>query len=166
MSERGAIVDLRQGLVVSTYCAWPISSEVIWRCAKVERRDFSNGKDALPATYSIDVERRLVISLAWGVMTSSDVREHRRALRNDPLFDPNYRELVDMTGITEDRVDLGAKQEISQTQLFALGVRRAWVASTDYAFGMARMYAKAAEKQGRVIGVFRTRKEAEDWLGL
>ena len=61
----------------------------------------------MPATYSIDVERKLVVSVAWGVMTSADVRAHRRALRSDPLFDRNYRELVDMTGITEDLVDLG-----------------------------------------------------------
>ena len=120
----------------------------------------------MPATYSIDSERKLVISRAWGVMTSADVREHRRALRSDPSFDRTYRELVDMSGITEDLVDLGAKQEISQDQLFVPGVRRAWVAPADYPFAMARMYAKAAEKQGQVIGVFRTRKEAEEWLGL
>jgi hypothetical protein len=131
----------------------------------VELRALRNGKDDLPATYSIDVERKLVISLGWGVMTSADVREHRRALRNDPLFDPNFRELVDMSGITEDRVDLGAKQEVSQDQIFAPNVRRAWVASADYSFGMARMYAVAAERRGQAIGVFRTRKEAEDWLG-
>ena len=120
----------------------------------------------MPATYSIHVERKLVISRAWGVMTSADVRGHRRALRGDPLFDRTYRELLDMSGITEDLVDLGAKQELSQDQLFTPGVRRAWVAPADYAFGMARMYAIAAEKQGQVIGVFRTMSEAEEWLGL
>jgi hypothetical protein len=132
----------------------------------LEWRDLRNGKDDLPARYSIDVERKLVISLGWGVMTSADVREHRRALRSDPRFDSNFRELVDMSGITEDRVDLGAKQEISQDQIFAPNVRRAWVASANYSFGMARMYAVAAERYGGSIGVFRTRKEAEDWLGL
>ena len=71
-----------------------------------------------------------------------------------------------MSGITEDLVDNKAKQEASQDQLFASGVRRAWVASADYQFGMARMYAIAAERQGQTIGVFRTRIEAEEWLGL
>jgi hypothetical protein len=124
------------------------------------------GGFSLPAKYSIDVERKLVISQAWGVMTDADVHEHRRALRSDPLFDRNYRELIDMNGIKEDLVDLDTKQGISQDQVFAPGVRRAWVASADYPFGMARMYAIAAEKQGQSIGVFRTRKEAEDWLGM
>jgi hypothetical protein len=119
----------------------------------------------MPANYSIDVERKLVISRAWGVMTDADVREHRRALRNDPLFDPTYRELVDMSGISLDLVAISTKQEISQDLLFAPGVRRAWVAPDDHPFGMAQMYAIASEKQGRGVEVFRSRKKAEEWLG-
>lgn len=123
-------------------------------------------EDPLPAKYSIDVERRLVISRAWGTMTDKDVREHNRALRSDPLFDPNYNQLVDMSGITEDLVDIRTKRETSYDQFFAPGVRRAWVTSEDYTFGMARMYAIAAENQGQTIGVFRAISEAEAWLGL
>lgn len=123
-------------------------------------------EDALPAKYLIDVERKLVISQAWGALTNDDVREHYEALRADPLFDPTYRQLVDMTGITEDLVDINTKRQASQNQIFAPGVRRAWVASEDYTFGMARMYAVAAESQGQTIGVFRARSDAEEWLGL
>jgi hypothetical protein len=114
----------------------------------------------------IDVERRLVISRAWGAITDDDVREHARALRADPLFDPTFRQLVDMCGITEDLVNTATKQQASHDLLFAPGVRRAWVASKDYSFGMARMYAVAAERQGQTIGVFRDRSAAEEWLGL
>jgi hypothetical protein len=120
----------------------------------------------LPAAYFIDVERRLVISRAWGAMTDDDVRGHNRMLRADPLFDPTYRQLVDMTEITDDLVDVKTKQEVSHDQFFAPGVRRAWVTSADYTFGMARMYAVAAEDRGQTIGVFRARSEAEEWLGL
>jgi hypothetical protein len=119
----------------------------------------------LPATYLIDPERKLVISHAWGVVTDDDVREHNRMLCTDPLFDPTYRQLVDMSGITEDLVDINTKREVSQNQFFAPGVRRAWVSANDFAFGMARMYAVAAESQGQNIGVFRARREAEEWLG-
>jgi hypothetical protein len=120
----------------------------------------------LPATYVIDPERKLVISSAWGIMTDDDVREHHRMLRDDPLFDPTYRQLIDMTGITEDLVGSRAKRDESQDQIFAPGVRRAWVAPGDYTFGMARMYAVAAETQGQNIGVFRNRSEADQWLGV
>ena len=120
----------------------------------------------MPATYSIDVSRKLIISRAWGAITNDDVREHARMLRADPLFDPSYRQLLDMSGITEDLVDFSTKQEASYNQIFAPGVRRAWVSSADYPYAMARMYAIAAEAQGQVIGVFREMSEAEEWLGL
>lgn len=121
----------------------------------------------MPVSYTIDVERKLVISRAWGAMTDDDVRDHARLLRADPLFDPTYSQLLDMTGISKDLVHTNTKQESSSYgQLFATGVRRAWVASSDYTFGMARMYAVAAERLGQTIGVFRTREEAEKWLGL
>ena len=124
------------------------------------------GEHPLPATYSIDVSRKLVISRAWGAITNDDVREHARKLRADPLFDPGYRQLLDMSGITEDLVDINTKQESSNNPLFAPGVRRAWVSSADYPYAMARMYAVAAERHGQVVEVFREMSEAEEWLGL
>jgi hypothetical protein len=132
--------------------------EVLARCA--------NAEVVVPASYTIIVERKLVISRAWGAVTDDDVREHARMLLADPLFDPNFRQLVDMSGITEDLVGTTTKQQASHHQLFAPGVRRAWVASKAYSFGMARMYAVAAENQGQNVRVFRERSEAEAWLAL
>lgn len=120
----------------------------------------------MPADYLIDVDRKLVISRAWGAVTDYDVREHHQSLRTDPLFDPTYRQLVDMSGITDDLLGIETKREVSGDPIFTPGVRRAWVASGDYAFGMARMYAVAAERQGQTIGVFRASSEAEEWLGV
>jgi hypothetical protein len=99
-------------------------------------------------------------------MTNDDVLEHHRSLRNDPDFDPTYRQIVDMSGITDDLVDVATKELVSRDQIFARGARRAWVATENYTFGMARMYTVAANGQGQSVQVFRTRKEAEDWLGL
>jgi len=120
----------------------------------------------VPAKHSIDVERKLVISRAWGAITGDGVREHGRLLRADLLFDPTFRQLIDMSGITEDLVDTTTKEQQSQDLLFASGVQRAWVAAKDYSFGMARMYAITAENQGQHVRVFRDRDEAEKWLGL
>lgn len=95
------------------------------RYLRPARLNAGDRDDALPATYLIDLERKLVISHAWGVVTDDDVREHNRMLRTDPLFDPTYRQLVDMNGIAEDLVDATTKREASQNQFFAPGVRRA-----------------------------------------
>jgi hypothetical protein len=45
-------------------------------------------------------------------------------------------------------------------------VKRAFIAETDFAFGMARMFAMQAESVGQTIRVFRTLSEAVRWLGI
>lgn len=105
-------------------------------------------------------------SRLWGAVTEDEVHEHNRLLRNDPEFVPSYRQLVDMTGITEIRVGTNLINETSLDQFFAPGTRRAFVASDDAAFGMARMFALRAEGLGQVIEVFRDPDKARNWLGI
>jgi hypothetical protein len=57
-------------------------------------------------------------------------------------------------------------EDTAHDQYFAPGVRRAFVASADTAFGLARMFALRAESMGQTIHVFRDRDAAEAWLGL
>ena len=70
----------------------------------------------LPATYEIDHKQRLVTSRLWGPVTEDEVFEHNDKLRNDPEFDPSYRQFVDMTGITEIKVGTGMINETSLDQ--------------------------------------------------
>jgi hypothetical protein len=120
----------------------------------------------VPSSYKIDTGRRLVITRIWGAATDEDIHEHARRLRADPLFDPTYRQLADMSDITEILVSKGTIEEISRGQLFVPGAPRAFVASQDAVFGLLRKYQLHADSAGQLIGVFRDRKAAEDWLGL
>ncbi|HJP59883.1 MAG TPA: hypothetical protein VJ865_07780, partial [Gemmatimonadaceae bacterium] len=54
----------------------------------------------------------------------------------------------------------------SLDQYFAPGTRRAFVATTDAVFGMARMFAMRAESVGQTIQVFRDLTQAREWLGI
>lgn len=92
--------------------------------------------------------------------------DHNQRLRIDPLFDPNYRQLADMTGVTQVLVSAKTIAETAHDSFFSPGVRRAFVATGDGPFGMARMFALHAENLGQVIEVFRDRGAAEEWLGL
>ena len=103
-------------------------------------------------------------SRLWGPVTEDEVHDHNRRLRRDPAFDSGYRQLVDMTGITEIRVSTNMINETAQDQFFTAGTRRAFIASEDATFGMARMFALQAEGLGQTIEVFRDRKMAEEWL--
>ncbi len=120
----------------------------------------------MPVTYTIDPERKLVLSQIWGAATETEVLEHNRRLRGDPLFDPNYQQLADMSGVTEVLLSANTVKETARDSFFAPGVRRAFVASGDGTFGMARMFALHAESLGQVVQVFRDRRAAEEWLGL
>ena len=105
-------------------------------------------------------------SRLWGPVTEDEVHDHNTRLRTDPAFDAGYRQLVDLTGITEIRVRSSTVNVTAMDQFFTPGTRRAFVASTDAAFGMARMFALQAEGSGQTIEVFRDRKKAEEWLSL
>ena len=103
-------------------------------------------------------------SRLWGPVTEEVVHDHNTRLRNDPAFDPGYRQLVDLTGITEIRVSSQMVKVTAMDQFFTPGTRRAFIASTDATFGMARMFALQAEGSGQTIEVFRDRRKAEEWL--
>ena len=100
----------------------------------------------------------------WGAVTEDEVHDHNETLRNDPRFDPSYRQLVDLTGITEILVGTRLINDTAHDQYFTPGSRRAFVASEDAVFGLARMFATRAEAEGQTIEVFRDRAKAEEWL--
>jgi hypothetical protein len=120
----------------------------------------------VPITYTIVPEKKLVMSEIWGATTEGEVHEHNQKLRGDPLFDPAYQQLADMSRVTEVLVSADTIKETARDSFFSPGVRRAFVASADGTFGMARMFALHAESLGQVVEVFRDRDTAEEWLGL
>jgi hypothetical protein len=120
----------------------------------------------VPVSYAIDPKQKLVVTRLWGVVTDDEVLDHNRRLRADPAFDPGYRQLVHMTAITESRVTTNLINETSADQFFNPGTRRAFVATGDSIFGMARKYALQAEAIGQTIEVFRDLRKAEEWLEL
>ena len=120
----------------------------------------------MPASYEIDSARRLVITRVWDPATEDDVLEHGERLRADPQFDPTFRQLADMSAVTQVRVSTAKLQDLSRAQLFAPGTQRAFIASSDAVFGMLRKYELHADSVGQTVRVFRDRKSAEDWLGL
>ena len=119
----------------------------------------------MPVSYSIDPDRRLVISRVWGTVTNDDVHEHDRRLHADPQFDPTYRQLADMSGVALNMVSSDTVQETAREEFFVPGTRRAFLVSDDTSYGMCRMYATHAESLGQVINIFRDRNAAEAWLG-
>ena len=118
----------------------------------------------MPATYTIDTDRKLITTRIWGAATEDEILDHGQRLSSDPRFRPDFRQLVDMSELTEILVGSGLIRNASRNQFFSPGVRRALVANSEAAFGMARMYAIASEDTGQTIQVFRDMAAAEAWL--
>ncbi|HJQ09475.1 MAG TPA: hypothetical protein VJ840_00455 [Gemmatimonadaceae bacterium] len=118
----------------------------------------------MPAAYEIDAVKGVVTTRFWGVVTDDEVSEHDKRLRSDPNFNPGYRQLVDMSGITKPAVTSRMIFEAALDQFFAPGSRRAIIATDDTVFGLARMFALHSERAGQTIEVYRERARAEEWL--
>jgi hypothetical protein len=120
----------------------------------------------MPISYTIDPVKQLVTTRLWGVSTDDEVRGHNMQLRADPAFNPGYRQLADLTEVTESRVSMNLVSEQAADQFFTPGTPRAFVAATDAIFGLTRMFALQSEAQGQTIQVFRDMESAKKWLGL
>src|SRR5690349_16717679 len=86
------------------------------------------GSIDMPFTYQIDVERQLVITTASGVVTPEEVLEHQRRLAKDPLFDPRFSQLLDLTQATRTDIHAEDVRAFAARSIFAPGSRRAFVA--------------------------------------
>ena len=120
----------------------------------------------MPQSHQIDTARRIVVSRAWGGLSTVDFLAHFQAVGADPPFDPTFAQLVDLRDVTVFTLDTGTIREKAARSLFQPGVRRAIVAPSDIAFGLARMFGMYAASASQTVSVFRTIDEAERWLGL
>ena len=120
----------------------------------------------MPADYVIDAGHRTVFSRAWGRVTNDDLLGVQDVLRADPAFDPSYRQLYDFTGVTEIAVTRDAFPALRARAPFDHTARQAFVAGSQAAFGMVRMYELLHDLPEQQFRVFLDGDEARRWLGL
>jgi len=123
--------------------------------------------------YHIDHEQRLVIATPREVLTDADMFDYQREVWSRPDT-RGYNELVDMTGVSQ--IEFASADRM--TELAALSksmdspsasTKLAIVAADNLHFGLGRMYEtyRHLEKKGnKEVSVFRTRREALQWLGV
>jgi hypothetical protein len=115
--------------------------------------------------YQIDKERRLVTSTASGVVTLADIWAHQEKLQKDHDFDPEFAQLLDLTQVT--KLELGGEdvRSVAGSDIFATNPRLAILATSDFVYGLARMFQIYREMKGKEgIRVFRDRDEAVGWV--
>jgi hypothetical protein len=122
-------------------------------------------RERVPASYTIDKERRLVLSVGTGLLTREDLWGHMGRLSEDPNFDPTFCQLLDFTRVTGLDVEPEDVRQLAQRNVFSQQSRRSFVVTNDLQFGLARMFEIHRDLAGeKGIRVFRTFAEAVDWL--
>jgi hypothetical protein len=119
----------------------------------------------VPASYTIDKERGLVISTATGVLTRADILGHQQHLVKDPDFNPSLSQISDFTTVTGLDLRAADVEAVAERNMFSPGSRRALLVKTDEQFGLARMFASLRDAEGEHgIRVFRDREQAMNWV--
>lgn len=120
----------------------------------------------MPFATSFYVDRRLILTRAWGHITLDDMRAFRQELAARPEFDPTWAHVFDAGGAV--RFDLSSEEIrlLAATSLLAPCARRALVATDSVIFGLFRMYGALFQLQvdGSAVGVFTTLDDAIEWV--
>ena len=120
----------------------------------------------MPATYEIDVARRLVLTRAWGVFTEQDLLGHFTRLGEDPAFRSTFSQLADLRDVERAELRKEVIRRHALEYLFDRHAQRAIVVSSAEHYELARIYADFAQYAPQNVRVFRDIHDAEEWLGL
>ncbi|MEW5875276.1 MAG: hypothetical protein AB1752_08865 [Candidatus Zixiibacteriota bacterium] len=123
-------------------------------------------------TAEVDMERRLVMARAHGVLTYEDIEQYQKTLWTRPEV-KGFNEIVDVSDV--EKIDYQSSHHVRELAVLASemdGVeksRLAIVASEAGAYGIARMYQTyrgLQSKSTKEVAVFHTMDEAMKWLGV
>ena len=120
----------------------------------------------MPGSYRIDVAKGIVYSRAWGPLTDEEIAAHAKTLRADPRFDPGFRQIVDYRELTTIGVTSDGVHEVARQNPFRRDARRAFVVTTEEAFGLVRMFWEYTDSSREHFAIFRAIEPAFQWVGL
>ena len=98
------------------------------------------------------------------MITLEESFAHQEALRADPDFEPNMRQLSDARLATSPISAKGVRSLAKQSP-FGRGSRQAILVASDLIYGVSRMYEAHTCDTGTIL-VFRDADAALTWLGL
>jgi hypothetical protein len=99
-------------------------------------------------------------------LTDEQIAAHAEALRKDPRFDPGLRQIADFRELRDIRVSGAGVRDVARKNPFRRDARRAFVVSSEEAFGLIRMFASYTDSSGDQFAIFRAIEPALEWVGL
>ena len=115
--------------------------------------------------YSIDKQRRLILTTAEGRVMFDDIRGHQDRLLANPDFDPSFDQLIDATAATNLEISADEARALANRRIFSPKSRRALVATEPHIFGLGRMMEIYHEGlKSADVHVFYSMDAALNWL--
>jgi hypothetical protein len=124
----------------------------------------------MPITYRFDASLNVLFVEMHGVLTDEDLFQYAKAATTDTAVPRVCHELIDVREVQVPEASTDSLRRVAATfrdaERAAEGVKIAFVASSDVAYGIARMYQAFRTGSQASFHVFREMGEARDWLGL
>ena len=118
----------------------------------------------MPVDFLVDVDHRVVFTVAVDVLTVADGVAHMDRLQADPQFSPRFNQIADFRGVTEVRLSGFDVRDLAKRTIFDREARRALVVTRPLAFGLARMFEILRGLRGEShLTVVRELEEAARW---
>jgi hypothetical protein len=115
---------------------------------------------------SIDIGKRLVTTVAEGVLDLTTIIEHTDSLKADSRFNPTFDQIADFSAVTDIRLSPADIRHLAARSIFSSHSRRAAVAPNDLVFALGRVFESyrwlfSGTDEGRI---FRNKADAAQWL--
>ena len=119
----------------------------------------------MPALVTIDVERKLVITVCSDTVTDEEFVQARKQVLADPTFDPSFDRLWDFSAVTGEQVSDETIAHLVETSPFEGDILRAVVVSMSAkALDRVMEFVSQSRRFNRRIAAFPTRESAWQWL--
>ena len=119
----------------------------------------------MPVLITIDVERKLILTVGSGAVRDEDFLEARKEVLDHPDFDPSFDRLWDFSAVTEEHVSEATIEHLVGTSPFEGEVLRAVVASmSPKALSRVVEFVSHSRRFNRRIAIFPSREAAEQWI--
>jgi hypothetical protein len=119
----------------------------------------------MPVLITIDVKRKLVLTVCTGEVRDEEFLEARKHVLDDPRFDRSFDRVWDFSAVTEANVSAATIENLVETSPFVGDVLRAVVVSiSPKALTRVLEFVSRTRKFNRRIAVFPDREAAEAWI--
>jgi hypothetical protein len=119
----------------------------------------------MAAVVTIDVKRKLVITVCSDTVTDEEFVQARKQVLADPTFDPSFDRLWDFSAVTKEQVSDETIAHLVETSPFEGDISRAVVVSM-LPQGLARVmeFVSQSRRFNRRIAAFPTQEVARQWI--